>query len=237
MVEDNGRWIKSDGARSHTAPSQSASVDSSDNPVLSECGQTQVCVCDAEGAAVWAHPIDVHYVTTSLRGWPSIIVEVWAQDRGGRNEIAGYGVCHIPSAAGHYNLEIALWRPVDLGSSRSSFLANPLGYIGQSLTGLGRSANGVFLGVWPRLHNDLNPDGVCEMTNAKKLILHPPDHTGERKVLRTTATGSVHLRLTVITRAFLKLGPGLNEQVQAEWEEEEKRKAQEKEELRLQARS
>jgi hypothetical protein len=167
----------SDGARDHNDPSKPATVDAEDNPVLSECGQTHVCVCNADGEAVWAQPIDVHYVTTSLRGWPSLIVEVWAQDSGGRNELAGYGVAHVPCAAGHYELDVPLWRPVDLKTSHTRFLGDMPGYIGQSFKGLGRAARGVFLGIWPRLHSDLNPSGACEMTNAKKLIYHPQDHT------------------------------------------------------------
>jgi hypothetical protein len=144
---------------------------------VSECGQTHVCVCNADGEAVWAQPIDVHYVTTSLRGWPSLIVEVWAQDSGGRNELAGYGVAHVPCAAGHYELDVPLWRPVDLKTSHTRFLGDIPGYIGQSFKGLGRAARGAFLGIWPRLHSDLNPSGACEMTNAKKLIYYPQDHT------------------------------------------------------------
>jgi|EP00802_Teleaulax_amphioxeia_P021862 hypothetical protein len=221
-----------DGARDHEDPDEPATVDAQDNPVASECGQTHVCVCNADGEAVWAQPIDVHYVTTSLRGWPSLIVEVWAQDSGGRNEIAGYGVAHVPCAAGHYELEVPLWRPVDLKTSHTRLLGDIPGYIGQSLVGLGRAARGAFLGIWPRLHNDLNPDGVCEMTNAKKLIYHPQDHTQDRKRLRTVGTGLVKAKLSVITRGFSKLGPGVNRQVEAEWEEEQRRKAQEKEDAK-----
>jgi len=53
----------------------------------------------------------------------------------------------VPPAAGQYTLEVPLWRPVELATSRTSFLANPFGYIGQSLTALVRRSNGVFLGV------------------------------------------------------------------------------------------
>ena len=115
-------------------------MDGDGNPVLSECGQTQVCVCGEDGAAVWSHPIDVHYVTTSLSGWPSLLVEVWAQDSGGRNEIAGYGMAHVPSAPGCYELDIPLWRPLDIRSKdrQARFLASPLRYMSQSISALGQ---------------------------------------------------------------------------------------------------
>ena len=101
----------------------------------------------------------------------------------------------------------------------------------------GRRAHGIFLGVWPRLHNDLNPDGVCEMTNAKKLIYYPRERTADRKQLMTEATGVVKARLSVLTRGFAKLGPGVNQAVELEWLEDERQKAVERENQRLLARS
>lgn len=129
-----------DGARSHTHPEDPATVDADGNPVLSECGQTQVCVCGEDGEAVWSHPIDVHYITTSLSGWPSLLVEVWAQDSGGRNEIAGYGMAHLPSAPGRYEMDVPLWRPVDIRSTdkQPRFLSSPLSYISQSISAVGK---------------------------------------------------------------------------------------------------
>eukprot|EP00960_Hanusia_phi_P062082 765035-Hanusia_phi.AAC.10 len=35
---------------------------------LSEVGQTQCCECSPGGFAVWSHPVDVKYRTTSLTG-------------------------------------------------------------------------------------------------------------------------------------------------------------------------
>jgi hypothetical protein len=39
----------------------------------------------------------------------------------------------------------------------------------------------------------------------------------------------VKAKLSIVTRGFIKFGPGINRQVEAEWEEEQRRKAQEKE--------
>ena len=231
MVEDNGRWIKC-GSRSEDEPAEAATRTSrsgADEPgVLSERGQTQVCVCSGEaGEAVWAHPIDVHYITTSQRGWPSLLVEVWAQEPGGRNEIAGYGVAHLPSAAGEYDIDIPLWRPVDLASSRTTLLASPFKHIGKSLAGLGRSLNGVFLGVWPRLEHDLHPPDQAVDSTAKKVIV---DHGPEiRRNIMTVGSGTVHAKLSVLTRGFQKLGPGVNLVLEAESQQAQLRAAQERE--------
>lgn len=95
----------------------------------------------------------------------------------------------------------------------------------------------MFLGVWPRLHNDFNPLGACEMTNAKKIIYFPREQTADRKQLMTEATGVVKVRLSVLTRGFTKLGSGTNLEAQREWLEEERRKAVEKETQRALARN
>ena len=63
-------------------------------------GQTQVDNPENEDFAVWSHPIDLHFTTKGLKGWPKLHFEVWHQDNFGRNEIYGYGFCHIPTSPG-----------------------------------------------------------------------------------------------------------------------------------------
>ena len=53
----------------------------------------------------------VHYSTTTIHGWPKLSCEVWSQDEHGRNTLAGYGFCHIPTSAGDYDLRVCCWRP------------------------------------------------------------------------------------------------------------------------------
>ena len=55
---------------------------------------------ETEDAAQWDHPFDMHYKTTSLRGWPKFFIEVWSADMEGRYSIAGYGVGVVPFQAG-----------------------------------------------------------------------------------------------------------------------------------------
>ena len=37
--------------------------------------------------AVWAHPLDVHYLCRGLSGWPKLHIQVWSLDKHGRADI------------------------------------------------------------------------------------------------------------------------------------------------------
>jgi len=65
-----------------------------------------------EENAVWGHPIDVHYTTKSLEGFPRIVVHVWSLDEHDCASLVAYGFCNIPAKAGTYNLTCKTWRPV-----------------------------------------------------------------------------------------------------------------------------
>mmetsp|Transcript_1899 Transcript_1899/g.2952 ORF Transcript_1899/g.2952 Transcript_1899/m.2952 type:complete len:176 (+) Transcript_1899:141-668(+) len=74
-------------------------------------GQTQLdCAQDGE-MVVWAHPLDMHYSCKGLAGWPKLHFQIWSQDVHGRNDICGYGFCHIPTAPGMYELDCVTWLP------------------------------------------------------------------------------------------------------------------------------
>ncbi|CAG7734872.1 unnamed protein product [Allacma fusca] len=74
-------------------------------------GQTQVDTPLEEHLAQWCHPIDIHYATKGLQGWPKLIIEVRRQDQYGRSDLAGYGTCHIPPSPGTHVVDIPTWRP------------------------------------------------------------------------------------------------------------------------------
>lgn len=40
-----------------------------------------------DGFIPFSHPLDLHYSTSTIEGWPQISVQVWTQDKHGRNEI------------------------------------------------------------------------------------------------------------------------------------------------------
>jgi B9 domain-containing protein 2 len=75
-------------------------------------GQTHVDNPTFEEFAAWAHPIDVHYATKGLQGWPKFNFQVWHQDTFGRTELYGYGTCHVPATPGYHELECVTWRPI-----------------------------------------------------------------------------------------------------------------------------
>ncbi|CAN0053287.1 unnamed protein product, partial [Discosporangium mesarthrocarpum] len=77
------------------------------------------------GNAIWNHPLDIHYGTDSVEGWPRLLLEVWYLDDFDRNELAGYGMCFVPPSPGSYRLDCATWRPQ--GSFTDKLLAKFLG--------------------------------------------------------------------------------------------------------------
>lgn len=83
-------------------------------------GQTQVDNPQNEDCASWCHPIDLHFATKGLKGWPKFHFQVWHQDSYGRNEIYGYGYCHVPTSPGTHEVDCVTWRP--LSSSKSEQL-------------------------------------------------------------------------------------------------------------------
>ncbi|ELV12198.1 Transforming growth factor beta-1 [Tupaia chinensis] len=79
-------------------------------------GQTQVDTPQVGDMAYWSHPVDLHFATKGLQGWPRLHLQVWSQDSFGRCQLAGYGFCHVPSSPGTHQLDCPTWRP--LGSWR-----------------------------------------------------------------------------------------------------------------------
>lgn len=84
--------------------------------------------------AVWAHPIDIHMSTTSVVGWPKLVCQIWHIDAWGRNDFGillifnfkshcisvGYGMVHLPSTCGSFDLKIQTWKPVGSSQERIS---------------------------------------------------------------------------------------------------------------------
>mmetsp|Transcript_49954 Transcript_49954/g.117678 ORF Transcript_49954/g.117678 Transcript_49954/m.117678 type:complete len:275 (+) Transcript_49954:197-1021(+) len=224
-VENNGRWSKKGGAVREDDDAKPYCVDQEGHPVPSEFGETQVCLCKPGGEALWAHPIDVHYSTTSYRGWPRMLLEVWSQDLGGRNELAGYGIAHIPAAPGVYDMDVPLWRPVASIARERWWPA-----------GIWAGFKGLFLGIWPRLNDGINPKGYSQPSAAKDMIQNlatERTNMDGRRNLETVGTGCAQVKLSVITRGFVKLGPGTSPQLDAELERRRREKAMDEDKLGL----
>lgn len=58
-------------------------------------------------------------------GWPKLHLQVWHHDSFGRQEIYGYGFCHLPTSPGHHVLRCPTWQPV--GSFREQLLQTLVG--------------------------------------------------------------------------------------------------------------
>lgn len=79
-------------------------------------GQTQLTtkVVDEEGKQrhSWSHPIDIHYFTKGLQGWPKLEFQVWGVDLFGKCNISAYSYLSVPSRPGLYRLTCSTWRPI-----------------------------------------------------------------------------------------------------------------------------
>ncbi|KAJ8726357.1 hypothetical protein PYW07_001055 [Mythimna separata] len=81
--------------------------------VISGCpeGQTVSGKLDYEKTVIWAHPLDIHYVTKGVQGWPKLLVQVSCLDSIGRSWIVGYGCCNLPAVPGLHNIHVNCWVP------------------------------------------------------------------------------------------------------------------------------
>jgi len=60
-----------------------------------------------------------------MQGWPKIQIQVWHQDSFGRQELSGYGFCHVPCSPGEHDVLCPTWRPV--GSFREEVMQRFVG--------------------------------------------------------------------------------------------------------------
>eukprot|EP00941_MAST-03F_sp_MAST-3F-sp1_P001424 g1424.t1 len=61
--------------------------------------------------SVWAHPVDVHFTTRTLQGWPRLLCHIWQLDEHGCCSLIGYGQTAIPASPGHHEIAVNTWRP------------------------------------------------------------------------------------------------------------------------------
>lgn len=92
-------------------------------------GQTHLSTIsedEAETSHALSHPIDVHYVTTGLHGWPKFEFQVWNVDWLSKCNISAYGFMNVPAQPGYHKLACSTWRPV--GDLRRRMLDYVTGY-------------------------------------------------------------------------------------------------------------
>lgn len=157
-------------------------------------GRTQIDHPQDEEMSIWAHPLDLHFATSTIAGWPRLHFEVWSEDLFGRKELAGYGFCFLPTVVGEYNLECVTWKPAGskwLDNTRSFFLGggpqlvhNELIYKQDDRFRLCSETAGVVhieLGV---MLKDFEKHGVETFSSNQKTEAGPyPDETERQKLL------------------------------------------------------
>jgi len=92
-------------------------------------GQTQYSMLATDDkSCIWNHPVDVHFASAGMSGWPRIIVQLWELDSYGRTASVGYGFAHLPCTQGIHYVNIQCWRPQSMkfGEEMKSF------YLGMS---------------------------------------------------------------------------------------------------------
>ena len=163
-------------------------------------GQTQVDSPGVGEVAYFSHPIDLHFATRGLQGWPKLWVQVYHQDSFGRfedrvsltimlrfyklrNELVGYGFTHLPSTPGLHNIEV---RPEHLQLTSSLW---PQVVTWKPSGNLTDTISQHFLGG---SHQLKNPELVFSST--------------ERYRLTTVTSGTVRASLNIVTRNFDRFG-------------------------------
>ncbi|KAK3925628.1 B9 domain-containing protein 1 [Frankliniella fusca] len=78
-----------------------------------EEGISQVgrCSTDERRIFVWNFPLEVTFKSTNPFGWPQLIISCYGLDTFGNDVVRGYGICHLPSSAGHHYKTIPMFVP------------------------------------------------------------------------------------------------------------------------------
>jgi hypothetical protein len=58
------------------------------------------------------HPLDLHFISTSIEGWPRLHLQVLRLDMAGCVDTVAYGAVALPMHPGHTELECRTWTPV-----------------------------------------------------------------------------------------------------------------------------
>ncbi|XP_011554947.3 B9 domain-containing protein 2 isoform X2 [Plutella xylostella] len=74
-------------------------------------GQTVSGQLGSSQSAVWSHPLDIHYITKGLQGWPKLLLHVSCLDSIGQTWTVGYSCCSLPAVPGYHEIELPCWAP------------------------------------------------------------------------------------------------------------------------------
>lgn len=76
-----------------------------------ETFQAIACSEDNINVVNFDQPLSFNLKCSGIKGWPKIFVEVFANDKDGRNCLIGYGTGYIPVRSGCNKMTINCWRP------------------------------------------------------------------------------------------------------------------------------
>jgi len=121
---------------------------------------------------VWNHPVDLHFTTANMKGWPRIILQVWNLDNYGRTNLVGYGFSYLPMTAGMQVIEVKCWRPRGtMGEEiRSFFLGTSVHLARDSL---------IFDEAWENRHRLVTVSTGTVSINIATIVRHFDHHAVE----------------------------------------------------------
>lgn len=80
-------------------------------------GQTQLDTPEIGSVSTWNHPLDVHYATRGLQGWPQIQLQIYHLDSYSRTNLVGYASTSLPTRPGIHYVDAPAWRPLGILNS------------------------------------------------------------------------------------------------------------------------
>ncbi len=75
-------------------------------------GQTQLDTPQIGSLSSWNHPLDVHFATRGLQGWPQIHLQIYQLDSYSRSNLIGYATTPLPTRPGIHFINVPAWRPL-----------------------------------------------------------------------------------------------------------------------------
>ncbi|XP_047515458.1 B9 domain-containing protein 2 isoform X1 [Pieris napi] len=82
-------------------------------------GQTSTGKPNTDNSVIWAHPLDIHFVTRGIQGWPKLVFHVNCLDSLERSWVVGYGCTSLPTVPGYHTIRVPCWLPAATSISDS----------------------------------------------------------------------------------------------------------------------
>jgi hypothetical protein len=85
---------------------------------------SQVAASDGQ-EIVWNLPFEISFETTTLAGWPQLVLALYGTDFFGRSFVRGYGNIHLPAQTGTHTRTLRVFKPLP-----QSTISGIFGFIG-----------------------------------------------------------------------------------------------------------